>query len=86
MNKLSWSILTMISGLYLLNPGMGVFEFLPDNLPIIGNIDETIAALILLRSLMELNIIKETTVEKVLNFKDKYEKEILKKKDKQSKK
>ena len=30
---------------YLLNPGAGVFELLPDNLPLIGNIDEAAAAI-----------------------------------------
>ncbi len=26
--------------LYILNPGAGVFEILPDNLPVVGNLDE----------------------------------------------
>ncbi|MCA9618665.1 MAG: DUF1232 domain-containing protein [Myxococcales bacterium] len=29
-----------LSALYLFNPGSGVFELLPDNLPGIGNLDE----------------------------------------------
>ena len=29
--------------LYLLNPGAGIFELLPDNLPLIGNLDEAAA-------------------------------------------
>ena len=28
---------------YLLNPGAGVIEFLPDNLPFLGNLDEAAA-------------------------------------------
>ena len=33
---------------YILNPGAGVFELLPDNMPIVGNLDEaTMAALLL---------------------------------------
>ena len=26
--------------LYILNPGLGIFELLPDNLPVLGNLDE----------------------------------------------
>jgi len=33
--------------LYLLNPTAGVFEFIPDNLPVIGNLDEGAAALLI---------------------------------------
>ncbi len=29
-----------LSALYLLNPGAGVFELLPDHLPLVGNLDE----------------------------------------------
>jgi hypothetical protein len=29
--------------LYILNPGMGIFELLPDNLPFVGNLDEAAA-------------------------------------------
>ncbi len=28
---------------YLLNPGAGVFELIPDNIPVIGNLDEAAA-------------------------------------------
>jgi hypothetical protein len=51
----SW-ICIVLSGLYLLNPDFGVFEFLPDNLPIVGNIDEVAATLLLLGSLDYLGI------------------------------
>jgi hypothetical protein len=40
-----------LSGLYLLNPDAGVFEFLPDVLPGVGNIDEGLASAILLGGL-----------------------------------
>jgi hypothetical protein len=30
--------------LYLCNPGLGIFELLPDNLPVVGNWDEGAAA------------------------------------------
>jgi len=43
--------------LYLINPGMGVLEFIPDNLPIIGNLDEAAAVTGLLMSLSQMGII-----------------------------
>ena len=33
--------------LYLLNPTAGIFELLPDNLPLLGNLDEAGAMLLL---------------------------------------
>ena len=43
-------ILTFMAGLvglvYLLNPGAGIIELLPDNAPIIGNLDEAAATLL----------------------------------------
>lgn len=33
--------------LYILNPTAGILEFIPDNVPIIGNLDEAGAILIL---------------------------------------
>ena len=38
----------IISLLYMLNPTMGLFELLPDNIPFIGNIDEATATMVLL--------------------------------------
>ena len=43
--------LGVISVLYLLNIGAGVFELIPDNLPFIGNLDEVAATLLLLNCL-----------------------------------
>lgn len=37
--------------LYLLNIDAGIFEFLPDNLPLVGNLDEVAATAILIRCL-----------------------------------
>lgn len=37
--------------LYLINPTLGVFELLPDNLPLIGNLDEAGATVILVNVL-----------------------------------
>lgn len=39
------------SFLYLLNPTLGVFELLPDNIPLLGNVDDATAAMVLLGSL-----------------------------------
>lgn len=37
--------------LYLLNPGAGFFELIPDNIPIIGNLDEAAAVYLILSCL-----------------------------------
>ena len=29
--------------IYVINPTLGIFEFIPDNLPLIGNLDEGVA-------------------------------------------
>jgi hypothetical protein len=42
--------LALIALLYLLNPTLGIFEFLPDNLPLVGNLDEGLAVVILLNT------------------------------------
>jgi uncharacterized membrane protein YkvA (DUF1232 family) len=54
-----------IAVLYLLNPGAGVFELVPDQLPIVGHIDEAAMMALLMsctRSLRRMRTI-ETTVE-----------------------
>jgi len=43
--------LGLISLLYLLNIGVGFIEFIPDNIPFIGNLDEGGAAMLLLMCL-----------------------------------
>ena len=75
--KKRWLIILGLSGAYLMNPGWGVFEFIPDNIPIIGNIDEGLAALIFLRALIELGVISQENVHRILNLKDNYEDSIL---------
>jgi Protein of unknown function (DUF1232) len=44
-------ILGAISAIYLFNPTLGVFEIIPDNLPIIGNLDEAGAMALLISCL-----------------------------------
>lgn len=40
-----------VAVIYLINPTLGVFEFLPDNLPIVGNIDEAGATMLVIGAL-----------------------------------
>lgn len=41
----------LVSILYLLNPTAGFIELIPDNVPIIGNLDEAAAVALLLSAL-----------------------------------
>jgi len=47
MRRTKKDIMMMVLGaaavVYLINPTFGIFELLPDNLPLIGNIDEAAA-------------------------------------------
>ncbi len=40
----------IIGAIYLLNPSAGVFELIPDNLPIVGNLDEAAATLLVVNA------------------------------------
>ena len=42
--------------IYLINPTAGFFELIPDNIPIIGNLDEAAAAALVLASLRHFGI------------------------------
>jgi len=44
-------IVGLLATLYLLNPGAGFFELIPDNIPIIGNLDEATAVYLILACL-----------------------------------
>ena len=46
-------ILAVIGLVYILNPTFGIFEFIPDNLPIIGNLDESVAFMLVLAGIVE---------------------------------
>jgi len=48
MKKTVIFLLGLFCLIYLLNPGAGIFELIPDNIPIIGNLDEAAALTILL--------------------------------------
>jgi Protein of unknown function (DUF1232) len=45
------AVVGILSAIYLINPTFGVFELIPDNLPVIGNLDEGAATALLLSSL-----------------------------------
>ena len=44
-------ILGLLSMLYILNPGAGIFELIPDNIPFLGNLDEATAVMLFLACL-----------------------------------
>lgn len=44
-------VVGLLSTLYLVNPGAGIFELIPDNVPLIGNLDEAGATALLLACL-----------------------------------
>jgi hypothetical protein len=48
MKKIGVAFVGVLAALYLINPTAGFFEFIPDNLPFIGNLDEATATMILL--------------------------------------
>jgi uncharacterized membrane protein YkvA (DUF1232 family) len=51
MKKLFVGLAGMLAVLYLLNPTLGVFEFIPDNLPFVGNLDEATATMVLIAAM-----------------------------------
>lgn len=44
-------LLSVVGIVYLLNPTAGIIELIPDNFPIIGNLDEAAAGLLLWQGL-----------------------------------
>lgn len=53
---INW-VLVIIGVIYLLNFTAGFIEFLPDNIPFIGNIDEGIAGAMIFQGLKNLGIL-----------------------------
>lgn len=47
MKKFLIILLAILAVVYILNPTAGLFELLPDNLPVLGNVDEALAAYVL---------------------------------------
>ena len=56
MKKVPYVLLLVISGIYLLNPGFGIFELIPDQLPVIGHLDEGFFVLLFVYSLKHLGV------------------------------
>ena len=56
MKKIITHVVGLTSLLYLLNIGAGFIELIPDNIPIVGNLDEATAAILLLNYLRYLGI------------------------------
>ncbi len=46
-------ILGGIGGIYLLNPTSGIFELIPDVIPFVGNLDESVAVMLVLAGIVE---------------------------------
>jgi hypothetical protein len=46
-------VAAVVGLIYVLNPTMGIFEFIPDNLPLIGNLDEGVAFLLVWFGIVE---------------------------------
>lgn len=51
MKNIAVGTIGLVSFLYLLNPTFGLFEFIPDAVPFIGNLDEATASFLFLSSL-----------------------------------
>ena len=49
-------LVACVSALYLINPTLGLFELLPDALPLIGNLDEAFFTLALVSALCALGL------------------------------
>ena len=56
-----WSvyILSIVGCIYLLNPGAGILELLPDSLPLVGNLDEGAAALAIWYGILEIKMARK---------------------------
>lgn len=52
--KIIWYSILIISAIYILNPTAGILELIPDNFPLIGNLDEAGATILILKSLKEI--------------------------------
>ncbi len=48
MKSITVGLIGVLSFLYLINPTAGFFELLPDNIPLVGNLDEVTATTLLL--------------------------------------
>ena len=49
----------LLSAVYILNPTAGVIELLPDNLPVVGNLDEAAMVTLLIACLRGLRTMRD---------------------------
>jgi uncharacterized membrane protein YkvA (DUF1232 family) len=50
-----WAWCGIVFGtIYVLNPGAGIFEFIPDIVPVFGNLDDAGATLLVIQSIRSL--------------------------------
>lgn len=70
MKDLLVALVGVLAFLYLMNPTFGVFELLPDNIPLVGNIDEATATMVLLGALryFGLDLTRLFVKQKALDF------------------
>jgi len=47
-------LFSLLGLVYILNPTAGIFEFIPDNIPLIGNIDEAVAFYLIMAGMVEI--------------------------------
>jgi uncharacterized membrane protein YkvA (DUF1232 family) len=71
MKSIVVALVGCVSLVYLINPSAGIIELLPDNFPVVGNLDEATATALLLSSLryfgLDLaNLFKKDTPKDVL--------------------
>ncbi len=57
-------VLAFIGGVYLLNPTAGLLELIPDNFPGIGNLDESLAVMLVIAGIVEATEGKKNRAEK----------------------
>jgi uncharacterized membrane protein YkvA (DUF1232 family) len=56
MKKIAVFCVGLLATLYILNPTAGLFEIIPDNMPLVGNLDEAAAVTLLLMCLQYFGI------------------------------
>ncbi len=78
MKSIMVALVGIVSIIYLINPTAGVLELIPDNIPLVGNLDEATAVALLVSALRYFGIDianlfkrdKETKASKLAEHKD----------------
>jgi hypothetical protein len=61
--KIVYLAAVALGALYVLNPGFGVFEIIPDNMAVVGNLDEAGAIGLIIWGVKRLRAAKTESVE-----------------------